>query len=140
MEGLAISQWGTHVLEDGSVRFRLWAPACQRIVVELDGREHELVHTGSGWHELLTRMAHAGSRYRYRLPDGLFVPDPASRFQPEDIDGPSEVIDHNAYRWIRTEWSGQPWHTAIVYELHVGAFTAEGTFAAELSRLAHLEA
>src|SRR5689334_2479633 len=136
MEDPAIPQWGAQLLEDCSVRFSLWAPACLRIVVDIEGHEHELVHTGSVWLELITRVARAGSRYRYRLPDGLSVPDPASRFQPEDIDGPSEVIDHDAYRWVHTEWSGRPWHTAVVYELHVGAFTAEGTFDAAVSRLA----
>ena len=66
------------------------------------------------------------------------MPDPASRFQPEDVHGPSEVIDPAAYRWPDESWRGRPWHEAVLYELHVGAFTPEGTFRAAIGRLDHL--
>lgn len=134
----SVSSWGGRLLEDGSIRFRLWAPAHERVAVDIDGRERELVRVGDGWHEMITRVAHAGSRYRFRLPDGTTVPDPASCFQPDDIEGPSEIIDHASFCWEHPSWMGRPWHTAVVYELHVGTFTQEGTFAAAIGRLPHL--
>ena len=93
---------------------------------------------GEGWHELVLDEAAAGTLYRFALPDGLKVPDPASRFQPQDAHGPSEVIDAAAYRWTDLGWRGRPWHEAVLYELHIGAFTAEGTFRAAIGRLDHL--
>jgi maltooligosyltrehalose trehalohydrolase len=82
--------------------------------------------------------ARAGDSYRYRLPDGLVVPDPASRFNPGDVHGASQVIDPVAYRWQDGGWRGRPWHEAVVYEMHVGTFTPEGSFAAASARLPYL--
>src|SRR3954463_3777522 len=98
--------WGGRLLDDGSVRFRLWAPAHERIAVECDGQERELMRVADGWHELVTRSARAGSRYRFRLPNGTAVPDPASCFQPEDVEGPGEIIDHRSFQWQHAEWNG----------------------------------
>ena len=95
---------------------------------------------GEGWHELVTDRARAGTRYRFVLPDGLRVPDPASRYQPEDVHGPSEVIDPAAYIWGDAGWNGRAWEDAVVYELHIGAFTPEGTFRAAIDKLDHLVA
>ena len=91
-----------------------------------------------GWHECQTSQAGPGSRYRFILPDGLEVPDPASRFQPDDAHGPSEVIQPDAYRWTDGGWSGRRWEECVIYELHIGAFTPEGTFRAAIDRLDHL--
>ena len=93
---------------------------------------------GEGWHELVTDRARAGTRYRFALPDGLRVPDPASRHQPEDVHGLSEVIDPSSYAWRDIAWRGRPWEEAVLYELHIGAFTPEGTFRAAIDRLDHL--
>ncbi len=93
---------------------------------------------GHGWHELTVADAGAGTRYRFLLPDGTAVPDPASRFQPEDVAGPSEVIDALAYAWRGSNWRGRPWSEAVLYELHVGSFTNEGTFTAAIEKLDHL--
>ena len=71
---------------------------------------------------------------------GCACPDPASRYQPEDVHGPSEVIDPAAYVWRDAGWSGRPWEEAVVYELHIGAFTPEGTFRAAIGKLDHLVA
>ena len=95
---------------------------------------------GRGWHELTVEDAGPGTRYRYVLPDGMKVPDPASRFQPEDVAGPSEVVDAEAYAWEATEWKGRPWSEAVLYELHVGTFTPEGTFRAAIEHLDHVAA
>jgi malto-oligosyltrehalose trehalohydrolase len=135
-----LTAWGARILEDGAVRFRLWAPACSGIELMIEGEAlpRPLKANAGGWHDLTTRDVGAGCRYRYRLPNGLSVPDPASCFQPEDVAGPSEVIDHRAYQWQNESWLGRPWHTAVIYELHVGAFTRKGTFDAVAERLSHL--
>jgi malto-oligosyltrehalose trehalohydrolase len=134
---------GAELMPGGGVRFRLWAPNCSHIAVETrDGMEPvrsvPLTAVGEGWHERLVPHARAGTRYQYILPDGMRVPDPASRFQPDDARGPSEVIDPAAYAWSDAAWLGRPWHEAVLYELHVGAFTPEGTFRAARERLDHL--
>ncbi|MGH7046800.1 MAG: malto-oligosyltrehalose trehalohydrolase [Stellaceae bacterium] len=131
--------FGAEIVAEG-VRFRLWAPRHEEIRLQLiaGGPPHPMGAAGDGWHELVTGAARRGSLYRFVLPDGLHVPDPASRFQPQDVHGPSEVIDPGAYEWRDTGWRGRPWAECIVYELHVGAFTPEGTFRAAIGRLDYL--
>ncbi|HEY8521749.1 MAG TPA: malto-oligosyltrehalose trehalohydrolase [Gammaproteobacteria bacterium] len=132
--------FGAEVRDDGGVRFRLWAPAERRIALVLEDRGERLAMEprDGGWHELVTDRAAPGSRYRFELERGLRVPDPASRFQPDDVHGPSEVIDPASYAWADGAWRGRPWHEAVVYELHVGAFTPQGTFLAAAEKLDHL--
>jgi len=134
--------FGAEVQPDGAVRFRLWAPTHERINLELDDRSEPLPmrQTDDGWHELTTDRARPGTRYGFVLPDGLRVPDPASRHQPKDVHGQSEVVDPTAYNWADAGWRGRPWEEAVVYELHVGAFTPEGTFQAAIGKLDHLVA
>jgi malto-oligosyltrehalose trehalohydrolase/4-alpha-glucanotransferase len=128
--------FGAELQADGSVRFRLWAPSHPTVRLAIEGEVEPLAMAAeAGWHEVVTDRARAGSRYRFILPDGLAVPDPASRHQPEDVHGPSEVIDPAAYRWRDASWRGRPWEEAVIYELHVGAFTAPGTFRAAIDRL-----
>ena len=129
---------GAEIGADGRVQFRLWAPGCAQIEVALSGGPTLALEPGeSGWHTLATDQAAPGTLYQYVLPDGLRVPDPASRFQPSDVHGPSEVIDPTSFAWA-DEFAGRPWTEAVVYELHVGAFTPEGTFAAAVGKLDHL--
>ncbi len=90
-----------------------------------------------GWYALTVPDADAGTLYQFRIDDELYVPDPASAFQPKDVNGPSEVIDHS-YDWLARHWRGRPWHEAVFLELHVGAFTPEGTFRAAIDKLDHL--
>jgi malto-oligosyltrehalose trehalohydrolase len=132
--------WGACVLSDGRTRFRIWAPAQEQVRLALEGVDEALPlrREGGGWHELTTRRARVGSRYRFEMSDGLKVPDPASRFQPEDVSGPSEVTDPAAFKWTDSAWQGRAWHEAVIYELHVGAFSPEGTFAGVQERLDHL--
>jgi malto-oligosyltrehalose trehalohydrolase/4-alpha-glucanotransferase len=132
--------FGADLQADGTVRYRLWAPPHREIQVELEGGMLAMERLDDGWHELVTGRARAGSRYRFVLPDGLRVPDPASRYQPEDVHGPSEVIDPAAYIWGDAGWNGSQWENAVVYELHIGAFTPEGTFRAAIGKLDHLVA
>ena len=133
---------GAEVQPDGCVRFRFWAPAAKCVRLEIDGLERVLLMhaSGDGWHELTTREAQVGSRYFFVLPDGTRVNDPASRFQPEDVQGPGEVIDPASYLWDDAGWENRPWHEAVLYELHVGAFTQEGTFRGAIAKLDHLAA
>ncbi|RAI35444.1 hypothetical protein CH338_19225, partial [Rhodoplanes elegans] len=126
------------VLEPGGTRFRLWAPKHAEIMLDLVDADRRVAMTsvGDGWHEAVIADAGPGTRYRFVLPDGLAVPDPGSRFQPDDVHGPSEVIDPDAYVWATPDWRGRPWEEAVVYELHVGTFTPEGTFRAAIDKLA----
>ena len=131
--------FGAELQADGTVRFRLWAPRHLEVSVVIDNSAPILMAAaGDGWHELITDQANVGSRYQFVLPDGLHVHDPASRFQPEDVHGPSEVIDPAAYAWSNTAWKGRRWEEAVVYELHIGTFTPEGTFRAAIGKLDHL--
>ncbi|MGU3496079.1 malto-oligosyltrehalose trehalohydrolase [Xanthobacteraceae bacterium A53D] len=141
------SQSHAHVMPFGAVltregvHFRLWAPDVERIDLVLkDGPVLEMAREAGGWHHLVTDLASPGTRYAFRLPDGLEVPDPASRHQPDDVHGPSEVIDPAAYEWRDDGWRGRPWHEAVIYEMHVGTFTPEGTFAAAAQKLDDLKA
>jgi len=129
-------------LDGHGARFRLWAPSATRVELIFESEEArnviEMNEAGAGWREARVGEARAGDRYRYRIDGGLEVPDPASRHQPEDVHGPSELIDPHAYAWRDAAWRGIPWHEIVLYELHVGTFTREGTFAAAASRLAYL--
>jgi maltooligosyltrehalose trehalohydrolase len=127
-------------LQTGGVRFRIWAPAHERMALRLDGQAETLPleRESGGWHTLITPRARAGSRYQFVLPDGVAVPDPASRYQPEDVHAASEVMDPKAYRWHDLDWHGRPWREAVVYELHVGCFTEDGSYEAARERLRHL--
>lgn len=123
---------------DGMVRFSLWAPSARQVTLIIDGTERDMVAEEGGWHRLTDAKARAGSLYRYRIDGELVIPDPASRFQPEDIEGPSQVVDPGAYLWTDGDWRGRPWEEAVIYEAHVGTATTEGTFAALTNKLDHL--
>lgn len=130
--------FGAEVREDGSVRFRLWAPKAKRVDLCLERRPLPLDRLDDGWYELITREARAGGRYKFQIDGRIEVADPASRFQPEDVHGPSEVVDPRAFAWIDDEWHGRPWKEAVIYELHVGTFSPEGTFRAVEAKLDYL--
>ena len=121
--------FGAQLLTDGHTRFQLWAPEQRAMTVVVEGHERPvpMAPSDEGFFEVTT-VAPAGSRYWFQLTDATRVPDPASRHQPEDVHGPSEVIDPAAYAWRHTEWRGRPWHEAVLYELHVGTFSDQGTF------------
>jgi malto-oligosyltrehalose trehalohydrolase len=133
--------FGAQLLDQGGVRFRLWAPNARTVDLLLeDGRGAlTLDALGDGWFELVTDRAGHGSRYRYRIDETHLVPDPASRYNPEDVDGPSQVWDPDHFDWRDTEWRGRPWEDAVIYELHVGAFSTEGTFEGVKHRLDYLQ-
>ncbi|MDB6046868.1 MAG: malto-oligosyltrehalose trehalohydrolase [Gammaproteobacteria bacterium] len=135
--------FGAQLSPDGAVRCRLWAPAAHEVelmLYDVAGRSRSLAMMAlpEGWFELVTQEARAGSRYRYRIDGKIEVPDPASRSNPEDIQGPSEVVDPSAFEWDDDAWRGRPWREAVIYELHVGTFSPEGTFAGAAKQLDHL--
>jgi maltooligosyltrehalose trehalohydrolase len=134
-----VTEFGATVLAEG-VHFRLWAPLSPSVRLHLIGEDSTRpMNAGAGgWHDLFVPGVAAGARYLFVLADGLRVPDPASRFQPEDVHGPSEVIDPGAYRWRDGDWRGRPWEECVAYEMHVGSFTPEGTFAVAAGRLPEL--
>jgi maltooligosyltrehalose trehalohydrolase len=131
--------FGAEAGADGTTRFALWAPAAHFVELWLEAPKQAvpMERDAAGWARV-TVPAPPGIRYRYRIDGDTLVPDPASRFQPEDVHGPSEVIDPMAYRWGDEGWRGIPAERLVFYELHVGTFTPEGTFAAARARLDHL--
>jgi maltooligosyltrehalose trehalohydrolase len=133
--------FGAETRDDGTIRFRLWAPRASSVGLQLTNLERALPMTrrDEGWFELTT-AARAGAQYSFKIADNQLVPDPASRFQPSGVHGPSEVIDPFAYDWQDANWKGRPWDDAVIYELHVGTFSPEGNFAGVEARLDHLTA
>lgn len=129
-------QFGPKLTEAGA-QFRLWAPAAKRVDVLLD-KPHTLTRGEDGWFTADIAGVKPGACYRFRVDDEIDVPDPASDFQPDDVSGPSEVIDHAAFAWQATNWRGRPWQDAVIVEAHVGTFTAQGTYRAMIGRLDHL--
>jgi maltooligosyltrehalose trehalohydrolase len=121
------------------VRFRLWAPSQQRVGLVLGDRSDAvpMERSPDGFFEAFVEGVGAGALYRFVLDDGTRVPDPASRFQPEDVHGPSETVDPDAYQWSES-WSGVAWEDVVLYELHLGAFTRGGTFDAAAEMLDYL--
>ena len=129
--------WGAHLGPEGA-RFRIWAPAQQTVRLRLGDRDHPMRRDDEGWFETTVAGAAAGAAYGFVLDDGRMVPDPASRAQTGDVHGPSRLVDASAFRWQHSDWRSRPWAEAVIYELHVGAFTPEGTFRAAVKKLEHL--
>jgi maltooligosyltrehalose trehalohydrolase len=128
-------QFGPLLTRDG-VRFRLWAPAAKRVDVMLE--QPRAMTRVDGWFTTELADVKAGARYKFRIDDEIDVPDPGSDFQPDDIYGPSEVIDHASFAWRANDWRGRPWQDAVIVEAHVGAFTPKGSYRAMAEHLDHL--
>lgn len=143
MSNEASSRFGPQLTAEGTI-FRFWAPGARRVDLIVDATgvplRQQFTATRDGWFETLARGVGAGARYRFRIDDELDVPDPASRFQPDGVAGPGEVLDDGSFPWSESGWRGREWHETVLYELHVGTFTREGTYAAALSRLDDLAA
>lgn len=130
--------FGAEVMDDGKIRFRLWAPKASSIALDLSSQKAQMNRLAAGWFELVTDQAMAGSHYQFIVDKGLAVPDPGSRFQPMGVHGPSEVVAPGDFQWQATDWHGRPWEQAVLYELHVGTFTPEGTYAGAQQKLDYL--
>ena len=126
---------GAHVGPRGT-SFRVHAPNARRVAVVPEGGSVEIAMTRDGrgaWHVDATDLR-AGMLYRYRVDDALY-PDPCSRFQPAGVHGASMIVDPSGYAWRDADWRGVSMHGQVVYELHIGSFTAEGTFDAAIGEL-----
>ena len=136
---------GVEVLPDGSVHARVWAPYARRVAVVLEdgpGAHPEpvaLTAEERGYFSGFLPTAGPGTRYWLRLDNDALVADPASRVQPEGVHGPSEVVNAAAFAWEVDAWQVPPFRDWVLYELHVGTFTPEGTFAAVIPRLPYLK-
>ncbi|MDU9393374.1 malto-oligosyltrehalose trehalohydrolase [Pseudomonas sp. zfem002] len=126
------------LVEDGQrTRFALWAPDARSVELELDGASFSMAPEADGWFRL-NRRCPLGALYRYRIDGELSVPDPASRFQPQGVHGPSQVRAPQRYPWRNHTWRGRPWREAVIQELHVGLLGGYAGVMAELPRLAAL--
>lgn len=130
--------WGAEWLGNGAVRFRVWASGQPTITLRLAGKDLDMRPCDEGWFELTVENIAPGTEYQYVLADGMTIPDPASRAQKADVNGPSLVIDPTQYRWQHPQWNGRPWEETVVYELHIGTFTPEGTFRSAIRKLPYL--
>src|SRR5690606_20086419 len=142
-QGPAPASLGATLLGGGGTRFRVWAPARRLVEVVLEGGAgapavFPLRPQPGGYHQGDVPGAQAGTTYRYRLDEDLLRPDPASRFQPEGPRGPSQVIDPDTFRWSDSGWRGLDAAEQVYYELHIGTFTAEGTWRAAEEQLPEL--
>jgi maltooligosyltrehalose trehalohydrolase len=116
---------------------RVWAPAATQVVLLVDGVERPMNREAGGWWATATALRH-GSRYGYLVDGAGPFPDPRSPFQPDGVHGLSQCVDHRRFRWTDEGWQAPPLGAAVIYELHIGTFAPEGTFAAAAGRLAHL--
>jgi maltooligosyltrehalose trehalohydrolase len=120
-------------------KFEVWAPESQQVDLVLEGGQRAAMQKGErGMWGLEVPDAGPGTRYRFALDGGPARPDPRSASQPEGIDGPSELIDQGKFRWTDGSWRGLPLSSAIIYELHIGTFSEEGTFDGAIAHLGHL--
>ena len=134
---------GAELAAHGGVDFRVWAPSRAKVSVVLERDTHQsivaLVRSPDGYFAGTAIGASAGTRYRFKLDEGaMLYPDPASRFQPEGPHGPSQVVDASQFVWTDQAWRGVPPASRVLYEMHVGTFTREGTWAAAAREIAEL--
>ena len=130
----------------GGVHFRVWASERQRVAVIFErsptgGQPPETVlsRESGGYFSGLVQTAVAGCRYRFRLDDEQAAyPDPVSRWQPDGVEGASEIVDPDSYSWHDQDWAGVSLRGQVIYEMHIGTFSTEGTWAAAMKQLPHL--
>lgn len=115
--------------------FAVWAPGRGSVTLVVDGRERAMLQRANGWWCLTDERAGPGTRYGFRLDHGQPRPDPRSSSQPEGPEGLSEVVDHSAFRWRDSSWKGMTMKGAVLYEIHIGTFTAAGTFDSAIEKL-----
>ncbi len=131
-------------LQANGVVFRTWTTGKKNVAVVIFGeggsvlREIPMKREASGYYSILDPKSSLGTLYKYRLDDNL-VPDIASRFQPQGVHGPSQVADGRSFHWTDSQWKSAPLHELVIYELHVGTFTPEGTFKEIAKRFDHLK-
>ncbi|MEM8853696.1 MAG: alpha-amylase family glycosyl hydrolase, partial [Pseudomonadota bacterium] len=129
--------WAATLLDGGAARFRLWAPDQSLVSLRTSAGDLAMNREEEGWFALTTDAVPVGGAYSFVLEDGFVVPDPAARAQVESVHGPSKLVDPSAYRWVNP-CLRRPWEEAVIYELHIGTFTEEGTFRSAIEKLADL--
>lgn len=131
---------GAHRLPDGSWEFLLWAPHAHTVRLQLCACDDiiDMKSMPKGYFRANLAEVDEGAQYLYRLDDKHGLPDPASRFQPQGVHGPSQIVDPASFPWTDQSWKGIPLESSIFYELHVGTYTPEGTFDALIPHLAYL--
>jgi maltooligosyltrehalose trehalohydrolase len=131
---------GAHRLPDGSWEFLLWAPKARFVRLQLCPRDKliDMEPLPHGYYRAQVMQIDGSTQYLYRLDDQRGFPDPASRFQPQGVHGPSQVVDRGAFQWTDQNWKSIPLASSIFYELHVGTYTREGTFDALIPHLARM--
>jgi maltooligosyltrehalose trehalohydrolase len=117
---------------------QVWAPYAGRVEVETGGERHPMYRRPDGWWHASILTLSPGEDYAYVLDGGRPLPDPRSAWQPHGVHGPSRLVDHSTFSWTDGRWRGLPLHGGVVYELHVGTFSPEGTFDGVAERLDHL--
>jgi maltooligosyltrehalose trehalohydrolase len=118
--------------------FQVWAPEAKQVRVEVEGRGHPMTRRADGWWIAQPGDIRAGVDYTFRIDEDSPLPDPRSAWQPHGVHGASRVLDHAEFRWSDQGFQAPPLSSAVIYELHVGTFTSEGTFAAAIDKLDHL--
>ncbi|AJF05823.1 malto-oligosyltrehalose trehalohydrolase [Geoalkalibacter subterraneus] len=134
-------QLGAHYLDAGRCEFSVWAPRARQVELKLDSPHERILpmtRQERGYWRIVVDDVLPGACYQFRLDDEKDRPDPASGYQPDSVHGPSQVIDHEAFAWSDRDWKGRPLSEMVIYELHVGTFTQEGTFEAIIPRLEEL--
>ncbi|MCC6543471.1 MAG: malto-oligosyltrehalose trehalohydrolase [Nitrospirae bacterium] len=133
---------GASAIDNGRVSFNVWAPRINELSVRMvSGKgkgDISLKKDSFGYFKAIALDISAGDRYLYVQKGGNAYPDPASRFQPEGVHGPSEIVNPEEFRWSDSKWMGLSLEDYLIYELHVGTFTEEGTFEAVISKMAYL--
>jgi len=121
-------------------RFKVWAPKAKTIGVKIENTVHSMQEAAGGWWQVEIENAGAGTDYAFIVDGGEpAVPDPRSAWQPYGVHGPSRIVDHAAFAWTDAQWQSSPLASAIIYELHIGTFTAEGTLDAAQLHLSYLK-
>ncbi len=132
-----MEKFGVTPLSDSRYRFAAWAPGLSDlslILYEKDRRVIRMTRGRCGFHSIEVETS-SGVQYRYRLPDGRELPDPASRFQPDGVHGASAIVNPSAFQWTDAAFRAHSLPEMVIYELHVGTFTTEGTFAAAITHM-----
>ncbi len=130
--------FGPRVVGAGQVEFGIWAPSVPSMSLVVDGAPSRPMQPQDGGWFSVTTSADPGAAYQFELPDGMRVPDPAARAQRDDVHGESLLVDQTSYQWRHTSWRNRPWHEAVIYELHPGAFGGFAGVARHLDRLVAL--
>ncbi len=129
---------GAQLLDQQHTHFSIWAPDADRVTLDIVGRQSLPMERNSEGIHSCTAPCGAGTLYQYRIGADLRVPDPASRMQQEDVQGPSVVVDPLAYEWREHQWRGRPWHEMVIYEVHVGCLGGFAALETQLQRLAEV--